>query len=251
MNFLTWKINLLREDVITNRGKELTYILGSQCKDGIVLVGDRKISGAEYPWEDKIFMDISNLVVGSSGVYALFDKFRGKLLDFIASQAGQPLPIQKFLETIENLTAELNSKYSDRIGRSWFDVLVATRTGRGTFLQHVIKNGLAEPVKTYRAIGSGEPYGAVFLKMLWRPDMTMEQVAELGYFIIRHIEQTKLDDSVGVGDGHPQIWFVPKDIQKQIQRAAPELLEQLQKRAKERLTEFENGVKQLFAASSD
>ena len=58
------------------RRKDLTYILGSVCQDGVVLVGDRKISGADYPWEDKVFMDIPNFVVASSGVYALFDKFR-------------------------------------------------------------------------------------------------------------------------------------------------------------------------------
>jgi hypothetical protein len=39
--------------------------------------------------------------------------------------------------------------------------------------------------------------------------MTMEDVAELGYFIIKYIETNELDLAVGIGDKRPQIWFLP------------------------------------------
>ncbi|HXG07212.1 MAG TPA: hypothetical protein VNI77_07805 [Nitrososphaera sp.] len=39
--------------------------------------------------------------------------------------------------------------------------------------------------------------------------MSMEEVAELGYCIIRCIEEFELDTTVGVGNTHPQIWYIP------------------------------------------
>lgn len=40
----------------------------------------------------------------------------------------------------------------------------------------------------------------------------MEQVAELGYFIIKYIENFELTLTVGVShEGHHQMWFIPDD----------------------------------------
>jgi hypothetical protein len=60
-------------------------------------------------------------------------------------------------------------------------------------------------------IGTGAPYGSIFLKQNWAPNLTMKQVAELGYFIIKYIERYSLDLSVGVNNNKPQIWFMPND----------------------------------------
>ena len=37
----------------------------------------------------------------------------------------------------------------------------------------------------------------------------MKQFAEIGYFIIKYIEKTELDASIGVGNLKPQIWYLP------------------------------------------
>jgi hypothetical protein len=37
----------------------------------------------------------------------------------------------------------------------------------------------------------------------------MERAAEIGWFIIKYIEDHKIHSSVGVGKEMPQIWFVP------------------------------------------
>ncbi len=69
----------------------MTYILGSKCTDGVVLVGDRKVTeegGTDFFWEDKIFMDISPIIVGSSGVLGLFEKFRRRIANYISTQRG-------------------------------------------------------------------------------------------------------------------------------------------------------------------
>ena len=51
------------------------------------------------------------------------------------------------------------------------------------------------------------------LKKLWNDKMTMKQVAELAYFIIKYIQKEELDNSVGVNENppndKPQVWFIP------------------------------------------
>jgi hypothetical protein len=61
-------------------------------------------------------------------------------------------------------------------------------------------------VKGYDIIGSGAPYAKLFPKKCWNGQMTMEQVAELGYFIIKYIDNFGLNFTVG---GEPVIWFIP------------------------------------------
>ena len=36
----------------------------------------------------------------------------------------------------------------------------------------------------------------------------MKQVAEIGHFAIKYIEEFELDQTVGVDDKQPQIWFI-------------------------------------------
>ena len=46
--------------------------------------------------------------------------------------------------------------------------------------------------------------------------MTMAKVAEIGYFVIKYIEELKLDHTVGLDTRGPQIWFIPDHSPKNI-----------------------------------
>jgi 20S proteasome alpha/beta subunit len=61
--------------------RDLTYIPGGRCTDGIVLIGDRRVTrGSDgYEYEHKIFADVRNVVIGASGIVGLFDKFRREI----------------------------------------------------------------------------------------------------------------------------------------------------------------------------
>ncbi len=128
----------------------------------------------------------------------------------------------------------------------------------GGFLQYILPRGFAEPVRRYKAIGHGEPYGSVFLKQLWRSDMTMNQVAELGYFIIKYIEATELDASVGVGNGHPQVWFIPNNPPQgvseeekkkyEVHKPDEELLQRFKESAESRVRKLREDTTQIFMA---
>jgi 20S proteasome alpha/beta subunit len=189
----------------------MTYILGSKCSDGVALIGDRKITldgGATHEYEDKLFMVAPWMVVGSSGVSGLFEKFRDRLTEYIRSPNYEPT-FNSLTIKIESITRELNTTYRDILQGQVFDVLLGVNATASTVLQYVHPFGFAEGVRRYKAIGHGEPYGSFFLKQWWRADMKMLDIAELGLFIIKYIEDFELDNTVGIGDGFPQVWLIP------------------------------------------
>lgn len=191
--------------------KGMTYILGANCVDGVVLVGDRKVTlddGAAHVYEDKLFVSTPWMVVGSSGISGLFEKFRDELSEYLATPEYDN-KITTLTTQIEIITRELNEKYKDILRGQNFDVLLGIKTTVGANLQYVYPFGFAEGVRRYKAIGHGESYGSFFLKRWWHKDMTMLEVAELGFFIIKYIQEFELDNTVGIGNGYPQIWLIP------------------------------------------
>jgi hypothetical protein len=77
-------------------------------------------------------------------------------------------------------------------------------------LTYFYQDGRPEEVKKYKAIGVWT-YGSIFLQENWGPEMNMETVAEIGYFIIRYIEKFQVDLGVGTGGDrpYPQVKFLP------------------------------------------
>ena len=191
-----------------NNKQTMTFILGAHCSDGIVMVGDRKMSrsNGSPTYEAKIFQDIQNVVLGASGVVGLYDKFRQQIFDTV--QENPNMNQMSFIGASEKIVFELNRTYIERTRGGTIELLVAN--GKTTIgnLQFVTANGVGEVVRRYQVIGSGEPYGEFFLKRLWKPEMTMEQVAVLGVAIIRIIEDNELDTGVGTKD-NPQVWYIP------------------------------------------
>jgi 20S proteasome alpha/beta subunit len=193
-----------------SEAKDLTYILGTQCKDGIVLVGDKRVSrgyGA-YEYEDKIFSDVPGVVIGASGVVGLFDKFRDEISS--VARANPSMAREDFVREAEKIVFKLNTEYAERTRARTIDLLVAYGRLRIGRLLYITPRGLGEVVRRYRVIGSGEPYGAYLIKKSWRSDLTMKQAAVLGSLVIKHIEENELDEAVGLDKGgDPQIWFNP------------------------------------------
>jgi len=195
------------------RLKDMTYILGSNCADGVVLVGDRKIvsgDGSSHEFGDKIFMDAPFMVVGSSGTSGLFEKFREKVIEFTLSPSHE-YTVVALTTQIEAITRQLNETYRDVLSGGGFDVLLGIKGSINAVLRYVYPFGFAEGVRGCRVIGHGEPYGSFFLKHWWKPEMTMVEVAELGFFIIKYIQEFELDNTVGIGESYPQIWLIPNE----------------------------------------
>lgn len=165
----------------------LTYIFGSRCKDGVVLVADSKIVFDNYNTEyrDKLFVYSDRIVMGSSGSVSLIDKFRNRALRaanalITSSEEDQTEAVDKFISHIEKETESLNVRYANN--QPEFDVLIGIQTQNGAELLHVYPKGFAELVPKYRAIGHGEPFGSFFLKILWSANMKMKRGRRIRIF---------------------------------------------------------------------
>jgi 20S proteasome alpha/beta subunit len=149
------------------------------------------------------------------------------------------------------------TKKGDFNRKFYFDLLVAIRypNGRPSNLTHITGVGTPQAITPYKALGIGGIYVAHLLENFFRPEMTMERVAGLGYFCIKYIEDYKLHSSVGIGDQEPQIHFIPDNerntgeekIDYEVNpETRPELFTRIKKDAIKRFNKNQKGMKNLF-----
>lgn len=230
----------------------MTYIAGLRCKDGVVLVGDRKVVSADRTkasYENKLTMDVSGIVVGYAGSDILSRRFRSELVALVNSYGGQPAQFEPFVEKVEDIVTRLNQRYRDKV-TDQMEVLIAARLAQPLVaLRHIHIAGVADEVPEYIAIGTGEPYGAAFLKHLWRSDLSMKEAIEIGYFIVRYIERFQLVDTVGCGNAYPQIWCLSNSdpVPREIDKADAHSLEIL---TEQRLARLPTDVVELFRSGN-
>jgi 20S proteasome alpha/beta subunit len=205
--------------------KDMTYILGARCTDGVVLVGDTKITideGADFAYQKKIkrIFPQGNVVMGASGMGGLYKDFTNRVFSTIVEMERQkeqysPIVTEEQFELLVNKVIRgMHEDYGDdrQIILNNLMVICASRiNGLTAALTVFTPYGFPEPVAKTRAIGHGEPYGALFLKKMWREKKTtMEDTAKLGLFILKMIQEMKLDNSVGFADEClPQVFYIP------------------------------------------
>jgi 20S proteasome alpha/beta subunit len=236
--------------------RKMTFILGSRCKDGVVLIADRKITigeGEDYDECDKLFGEIRHVICGSSGDAGMFELFRGYVMDYINTHPNE-VTFENAIVKLALCVLKINKEYG--YPPNLYNVLVAIQRpqeGRKSRLNLIQGSGTPYTIKNYHVIGSGEPYAKVFLKRCWDDQMNMEQVAEIGYFIVKYIEDFKLNFTVG---GEPMIWFVPDNeiengekIDYILKEKRPEQYARIRDNAIERFRKHEREINGLFAAS--
>jgi 20S proteasome alpha/beta subunit len=235
----------------------MTFILGAKCADGVVLVADRKITiidntGMHFRFRNKLFAELRHVVFGSSGSTGNYELFRGRVRNHIRSNT---VAIDDVTLVLSDQTFNLNDRYRYR-SDTVFDVLVGiVYRDRESILTYINAYGLTDRVETYQTIGIGAKYSKLFLEKAWNAESTMEQVAEIGYFIIRYIEKLGLDLSVGLDNDNPQVWYIPnryeENEQHQVVRnddrqASNEELDRISIRVEKRLKKHENHLAKLF-----
>lgn len=207
---------------IGGRGRDMTYILGARCSDGVVLVGDTKVTveeGADYAYAKKVSRPLFNIVMGSSGIGGLYKDFQNRIVATVVrmekeKEKYRPITTEEeFSVLVNKVIREMHEDYDEdrHLIINNLMIISATRIGSpNAQLTVFTPYGFPEPVNERRAIGHGEPYGALFLKKMWNKNMTMEQAAKLGIFIIKFIQDMKLDNSVGFDQEFlPQVFYIP------------------------------------------
>lgn len=200
----------------------MTYIIGGKCTDGVVLVGDKKISiggGTEYSYANKIISPSLGIVIGSSGSSGLYRTFQSRLrlgIQEISDEKGDDNVNwdDELVLLTERVIHQIGKDYGSETTAMNLDALVVIRTGYVPELIHLTGRGLPEPITDFAAVGHGEPYGSVLVKTLWNElyPMGMADFAKLGCFAIRYVQDLNLDNSVGVNikKGEvPQVWYIP------------------------------------------
>lgn len=200
----------------------MTYIIGAQCKDGIVLVGDTKISigaGTEHSFAKKIILPSQGVVVGSSGSSGLYRTFQARLILGIQEIAKEKVDDnvnwdEELVLLSEKIIHDIADSYGTETTARNLDALIVIRMGLEPELIHLTGRGYPEPITDYWAVGHGEPYGSVLLKTLWNKHkpLKMSDFAKIGCTAIRYVQDLELDNSVGVDikkGGVPQVWYIP------------------------------------------
>jgi 20S proteasome alpha/beta subunit len=227
----------------------MTYILGAKCSDGVVLVADRKIIDGDdtVGYGDKLFMHDFPIVQGGAGSLDLFDKFRYESY-LEAMKYKDNINWLSYIDDVEDITRKLNKRYGDER----FEVIIAgpIRHPEDVVprLYYIPPSGLSKQIHRYKVIGSGEPYGSIFLGTFWRKKspQSMQDVAELGYFIIRNIEENKLDAEVGLDKNqHPQIYRISND--GEVTQDNEEQLGTIRKKVDVWLSTYNSEIENLFS----
>ena len=157
-------------------------------------------------------------------------------------------------------TYALNERYRTRHSSANFDILVEIgHQDKPATLTYLNSFGLLNPEAKYRLIGSGSRYAKTFLERIWNRDMTMAKVAEIGYFVIKYVEELKLDYTVGLDTRGPQIWFIPDHYAKNIaqnerkkdivRQADNQEMNDFAERVKKRLDNYNKFIDRLFVDS--
>lgn len=219
--------------------KRMTYVIGARCRDGVVIIGDRKVTGGVSidPYEEKIRKTppFNDAVFAAAGLGGLFEEFLEELPKRVlfryraielenkdrADEVKLGYGMNDFKHDVVDLLKQMKTIYSEvhNDGFPQLQVFFAVKHAeKGKSVLYYIDDENCLPAEVKEIIPIGESnLGEIFRKS-WKKDMSMLETAKLGAFIIKYIEAEKLSDGVGVGSYQPQIWFVednqdPREVQ--------------------------------------
>lgn len=195
--------------------KDMTLIIGARCKDGVILVGDKKITEGTTSFADKKINILPfGVALSGAGMGDFFDKFSIRLnnhltqrdLEIQEMKAKGELAIgaslypyiDNFVTDCETLLVKLKDDYRDMFPE--LHLLIGLRNENKAELHFLNMDYPVDSIrKSFMTIGSGSPYANFFLRELWDESLTMKQMAKICVFIINYVSENKLDDAVGYG----------------------------------------------------
>jgi len=107
--------------------KDMTYIMGARCVDGVVLVGDTKVTvdeGSDYVYEKKITFPLSEVVMGAAGIGGLYKDFQNRVVSAVLQmeknrlqQMEEGFPMitteQEFSVLVTKIIREMHNDYGE------------------------------------------------------------------------------------------------------------------------------------------
>lgn len=218
--------------------QKMTLIFGAKCKDGVCLVGDRKVTTSIDPYTDKIrrLGFFPQIIFTAAGLQPLFEEFlrdidRNSQWQFnwiqeenskVSKELQRSFTSDDFKHVCAQTLINMKKQYSELEHEVDFDdalqvlFIVSESDEQNNLIQSLYKMDMDTcypiPIEQGKIIEIGQPMlGNVFVKSFENREFTMREFARLSSFIIKYVEKEKLSyqDSVGVGDHQPQVWFTP------------------------------------------
>jgi hypothetical protein len=174
-------------------------------------------------YENKIISveKYENLVVAAAGFLDVREKFVQDIRNLrILEKKGivKKDPSRGFVGLTEDIAHRLYEIYGPRYKAEGYDyeseafeALVCHKPKEAQpFLYSVDSVGISSKVKDYKVIGTGALYAYLFVKPSYSRKSVMDDMAVIATFIIRLIDEYKIDDSIGPDEeGKIQIWKFP------------------------------------------
>ncbi len=185
--------------------KHGTLIIGVRAKDGVVIGADTKVMrGGEAEYADKIHV-LNEVAFATEGLTGVADDFLLLLKSKVAQNKGFGSLYEAKI-VAEDLVAELNERYAERVGQETVGVLVAgleSISSGSARLYYLHSRGYAEAAR-FRCTGSGGPYATAFIKFLHDENESVEENARRIAFVFHWVSEA-VDTNVG---GTPKIAMI-------------------------------------------
>lgn len=216
-----------------------TLIIGARCKDGVVLVADRRQAVPrtfEFGMSTSKLVAAGPLVMGYCGTRAPLDKVRrllGNQLEGIES-------LDAALDLAESVAGEVQQTYKELLGedRIQFPLAGLERITAGKARLYTITAGFAPDEVDYAGWGIGERYSELG-RLLFASEQPAEEVCKILPVLIAWAERINL----AVGDGldvavikdELGAKFLHSDETEGLLRKARDFVEELETIARDRL----------------
>ncbi len=181
----------------------MTYILGAKCVDGVVLVGDLKQSNLDGSWAGlapKIFQH-KDALYAFSGRLGFCEGLHREFLKEVGD-----LPTRFARPILYDAWGRLRTEQPDE--SKYFQGLIAERIQASPTLWYIGLDEFRE-VPNYLPIGNGAIESFPILNRLVSPNLSIRQMARIGYFAIKIVERT--NNFVGIGERRPQVYYLPNN----------------------------------------
>ena len=177
----------------------MTLVIAGIGTDGVVIASDRaETNESTVRMVDKIYPLKCGLFsfAGDLGVAQ-------KIMDGINTLDLLDEPFLSQVVNIENVAKDVNKRYK-RNGdvSAHFFLTMIDDTGK-PLVQYFDDDGTSMRITEYDCIGSGSGQALYFLKVLYKPDMTCDELAQIFSFIIQLISDSGINSSVQVSKEFP------------------------------------------------
>lgn len=187
---------------------DLTLVIAGIGTDGVVIASDRaETNESTVRMVDKIYPLKCGLFsfAGDLGVAQ-------KIIDGINTIDLSDEPFLSRVEAIENVIRSMNKRYKRNGGVSaHFFMSMNDDNGRPVIMFYD-DDGTSLKIDSFDTIGSGSCQALYFLKVLYKPDMTCDELAQIFSFVIQVISESEINSSVKVSAEFPTEVYIVHNL---------------------------------------